>query len=147
MIIELKTYITSFFQGNIPNILIIRPPARSAHDRVCTKQLQNKSVQKIFENSWGSYKNIFNTAKMIRKDNLAENMWNTNAFYTIINAMQLRTSPRFFTKYLFAHDQLNYTRHSPMYLINMVQLRRDNKQSWFYLKGNYIVSRTRKKRN
>ena len=52
--------------------------------------------------------------------------------------MQLRTSPRFFTKYLFAHDQLNYTRHSPMYLINTVQLRRDNKQSWFYLKGNYI---------
>ena len=51
MIIELKTYITSFFQGNIPNILIIRPPPRSAHDRVCTKQLQNKSVQKIFENS------------------------------------------------------------------------------------------------
>ena len=30
------------------------------------------SVQKSFENSWDSYKNIFNTAKIIRKDILSE---------------------------------------------------------------------------
>ena len=69
-----KPYIKSRLQENIPDISLIRPPARKATERLCTKQLQNASVQKSFENSWDIYKNIFNTAVMIRKDILAENV-------------------------------------------------------------------------
>ena len=47
-----------------------------------------------------------------------------------------------FTKYFFAHDQLNYAWHSPMYLVNMVLLQSDDKQSWDYLKDNYSVSKS-----
>ena len=47
-----------------------------------------------------------------------------------------------FTKYFFAHNQLNYFQHSPLYLANVVQLQRDNKQSWDYLKDNFNVSKS-----
>ena len=47
-----------------------------------------------------------------------------------------------FTKQCFAHDQLNYARHWPLYLINIVQLQSDDKQSWNYLKDNYSVSKS-----
>ena len=70
-----KPYIKSFLQENIRDILFIWPPARNVPKWVCTKLLQNISVQKSFENSWDSYKNTFNTAKMIRKDILAEKNW------------------------------------------------------------------------
>ena len=46
------------------------------------------------------------------------------------------------SKYFFAHDQLNYARHSPLYLANMVQSQSDDKQSWDYLKHNYTVSKS-----
>ena len=42
----------------------------------------------------------------------------------------------------FAHDQLNYARHAPLSLANMVQLQSDDKQSLDYLKGNYSVSKS-----
>ena len=48
-----KPYIKSLLLENISDISFIRPPARN----ICTKLLQNISVQKSFENSWNSYKN------------------------------------------------------------------------------------------
>ena len=41
----------------------------------------------------------------------------------------------------FAHNQLNYTQHSSLYLANVVQLQSDKKQSWDYLKDNYNVTK------
>ena len=76
-----KPYIKPLLQENIPDILFIRPPARNVLVRVCTKQLQIMSIQKSFENSWDSYKNIFNTAEMIRKDISAEKNWKFLEFF------------------------------------------------------------------
>ena len=45
-----KPYIESLLQENTPDILFIQSPGCNAPKQFCTKQLQNISVQKSFEN-------------------------------------------------------------------------------------------------
>ena len=47
-----------------------------------------------------------------------------------------------FTKYFFAHDQLNYARLTQLYLATMAELERRDEVSWKYLEQNYSISKT-----
>lgn len=40
--------------------------------------------------------------------------------------------------YFFAHDQLNYASHTPLYLSNMTELKTKDTDSWNYLKDNLL---------
>ena len=47
-----------------------------------------------------------------------------------------------FAKYFFAHDQLNYARHTLLYIADMLSLRENYVKSWDYLKDNFSVSKS-----
>ena len=43
--------------------------------------------------------------------------------------------------YFFAHDELNYARHTPLYLFIMTELETKDIDSWNYLKNNFSVNK------
>lgn len=44
--------------------------------------------------------------------------------------------------YFFAHDQLNYASHTPLYLSNMTELKTKDTDSWNYLKDNLSINKS-----
>lgn len=46
-----------------------------------------------------------------------------------------------FTKYFFAHDQLNYARLSPVYVASMLELEQTDPGSWEYLEENFSINK------
>lgn len=54
------------------------------------------------------------------------------------------TSLNMFTKYFFAHDQINYARLTPVYLSDMFSLKTKDQRSWEFLKsGNFCVNKSK----
>ena len=47
-----------------------------------------------------------------------------------------------FVKYFFAHDQINYTRLTPLYLADMLQLKGSDRKTWDYLNKKFSVSKS-----
>ena len=47
-----------------------------------------------------------------------------------------------FTKYFFAHDQINYARLSPVYVASMLQLEQEDPDTWKYLEENFSINKT-----
>ena len=44
--------------------------------------------------------------------------------------------------YFFAHDQMNYGRHAPLYVAKMRELQTKYIESWNYLKENFSINKT-----
>ena len=56
---------------------------------------------------------------------------------------QLRlTSLNAMMPYFFVHDQINYARHSPLYLATMKELEHNEGDSWNYLKQNFSINKS-----
>ena len=47
-----------------------------------------------------------------------------------------------FAKYFFAHDQLNYGRMTPLYLATVMNIKKNDIQTWEYLKDNFGMSQS-----
>ena len=45
-------------------------------------------------------------------------------------------------RYFFAHDQLNFVHHAPLYLDTMTELKMKNIDSWNYLEDNFSINRS-----
>ena len=63
-----KRFLNQLLQENVPDVVFIRLPARNESERVCLSQANSSAIEKSFKNSWDNYKNIFEAARMIRKD-------------------------------------------------------------------------------
>ena len=61
-----KRYLKQLLQENIPGLVFIRPLARNESERICSSKATSSAVEKTYKNSWDSFKNIFETAKMVR---------------------------------------------------------------------------------
>lgn len=44
--------------------------------------------------------------------------------------------------YFFAHDQLNFVHHTPLYLDTMIELQMKDIDSWNYLEDNFSIHRS-----
>ena len=47
-----------------------------------------------------------------------------------------------FAKYVFAHDQQNYPCMTPLYLVNTIDIKENDVQTWEHLKDNLSVSKS-----
>ena len=47
-----------------------------------------------------------------------------------------------FNKYFSVHDQINYTKLSPVYIASMLELKQTDPSAWEYLEENFIVNKT-----
>ena len=70
-----KRYIKQLLQENVPEVVFVRPPARNQAERVYSSQSQSSAIEKAFKNSWDSYTNIFEAARIVRKDVLQAEKW------------------------------------------------------------------------
>ena len=56
-------------------MVFIRALARNESERICSSQDTSSAIEKTFKNSWDNYKNIFEAARMVRKDVLRQSKW------------------------------------------------------------------------
>ena len=73
--INYRRYLKQLLEENIPEIMFVRPPTRNASERICLPQGQSQKVEKCFQNCYDSYTNIFEAAKLVRKEVLKQEKW------------------------------------------------------------------------
>ena len=79
--VNYKQYFKQLLPENIPEIQFICLPARNQPEQICSFHGQNKAVEKSFQNTYDSYQNIFQAAKNISREVLAEEKWQFNESY------------------------------------------------------------------
>ena len=70
-----KRYLKQLLKENVSQIVFTRPPARNEPERLCSLQAHSSAIEKTFKNSWENYTNIFEAAKMIRKNLIKQEKW------------------------------------------------------------------------
>ena len=76
--VNYKRYLKQLLLENMPDVQFIRPPARNQPERICSSHGQSKAVEKSFQNTYHSYQNIFQAAKIVKREILAEEKWQFN---------------------------------------------------------------------
>ena len=70
-----KRYLKQLIKENVSQIVFTRPPVRNESERLCSLQAHSSAIEKTFKNSWENYTNIFEAAKLIRKDLIKQEKW------------------------------------------------------------------------
>ena len=75
MIVINKRSIKQLLEENIPEIMLVCPAPRHESQRICLPRGQRKAVEKCFQICYDSYKWIFETAKVLRKELIKDEKW------------------------------------------------------------------------
>ena len=73
-----KRYLQQLLLENITDAQFICPPARNQSEQICSSHGQSKAVEKNFQNTYDSFQNIFQAAKIVTRWILTEDMWQFN---------------------------------------------------------------------
>ena len=129
-------------------LLLNEIPSAKYHDSAAYKVFHHQ-VQEELETS-----NIFSNLDSFRSSLKNQGMFYNNYMKMVESLLLFIRSSREklwnlhlasldeFTKYFFAHDQINYARLSPVYVASMLELQQTDYSTWEYLEQNFSVNKS-----